>query len=303
MLKKKFRKWKIGYFADGPWSYRALDKLIADPSLSIEFIVPRADMPDQVLLEYANTHSIDALYPVKINTQSFIEQAKSYDCDLFVSMSFNQIFKEPLINLPKYNTINCHAGKLPFYRGRNVLNWVLINDEKEFGITVHFMDEGIDTGDIILQTSYSILESDNYATLLEKAYFGCAELLYKAIKQIQSNTYKTIRQTDIHPIGLYCGKRIEGDEIINWNSTSRELFNFIRAICRPGPIAHTTCKGRTVKINQARYIENAPTYINTPGQVLKKTQEGFLVKTKDSFIEILDFESDKKICVGDRFGT
>jgi methionyl-tRNA formyltransferase len=65
-------------------------------------------------------------------------------------MSFNQIFKSEIINLPRLKTINCHAGKLPFYRSRNILNWVLINDEKEFGITVHYVDEGIDTGDIIL---------------------------------------------------------------------------------------------------------------------------------------------------------
>ena len=64
-------------------------------------------------------------------------------------MSFNQILKKKIINLPHLKTINCHAGKLPFYRGRNVLNRVLINDENEFGITIHYIDEGIDTGDIV----------------------------------------------------------------------------------------------------------------------------------------------------------
>ena len=80
-------------------------------------------------------------------------------------MSFNQIFKREMIDLPKYGTINCHAGKLPFYRGRNILNWALINDEKEFGITVHYMDEGIDTGDIIVQRTYPIGEEDDYGIL------------------------------------------------------------------------------------------------------------------------------------------
>ena len=73
-------------------------------------------------------------------------------------MSFNQIFRKDIINLTPIGIINCHAGKLPFYRGRNILNWVLINDEKEFGITVHFVDEGIDTGDIILQKTFPITD-------------------------------------------------------------------------------------------------------------------------------------------------
>ena len=82
------------------------------------------------------------------------------------------------MSLPKLKTINCHAGKLPFYRGRDILNWVLINDEKEFGITVHYMDEGIDTGDIILQRTFPITDEDSYKTLLERSYDECANILY-----------------------------------------------------------------------------------------------------------------------------
>ena len=134
---------KIGYFADGPWSHRAFEKLVNDASIEIAFIVPRTDTADDTLKKYAENHSIDYLTPVKINTEEFYQVAKSYNCDLFVSMSFNQIFRKKIIDLPKHKTINCHAGKLPFYRGRNILNWALINDEKEFGITVHYVDEGI----------------------------------------------------------------------------------------------------------------------------------------------------------------
>jgi methionyl-tRNA formyltransferase len=94
-------------------------------------------------------YNIDYLKYENINSKNFIERIKTYFCDLFVSMSFNQIFKDEIINLTPLRIINCHAGKLPFYRGRNILNWVLINDEKEFGITVHYVDEGIDTGDFI----------------------------------------------------------------------------------------------------------------------------------------------------------
>ena len=71
--------------------------------------------------------------------------------------------------------------KIALLQGRNILNWVLINDESEFGITVHYVDEGIDTGDIIKQSTFQITDADDYSTLLEKAYSGCAELLSKAV--------------------------------------------------------------------------------------------------------------------------
>jgi methionyl-tRNA formyltransferase len=294
-------KFRIGYFADGPWSHKAFELLIQDEAIEICFIVPRTDTTDDTLKNFAEKYGIDYLHPVKVNSEEFIEKARSYNCDLFVSMSFNQIFREQVINLPKYNTINCHAGKLPFYRGRNVLNWALINDEKEFGISVHFVDEGIDTGDIILQQTYPITDKDTYGTLLEIAYDECAKLLYKAIKKIQDGSFKRVKQNTIHPVGFYCGRRTVGDEVIDWNSTSREIFNFVRALSSPGPLATTYIGNTPVRINRVRLIAQAPDYINTPGQILSKTENGFLVKTKDSFVEILEVDTEAKVRVGARF--
>lgn len=293
---------KIGYFADGPWSHRALELLLQDSSISVDFIVPRTDTQDKTLFSQAKKHDIDYLYPVKINSVDFIEQARSYSSDLFVSMSFNQIFRKEIINVPRLKTINCHAGKLPFYRGRNILNWAIINDETEFGITVHYIDEGIDTGDIILQNTYPISDQDDYSTLLSIAHEECATLLVQAIKQIQNGKATRTNQKNIHPTGFYCGKRGFGDEVIDWNQSSRQLFNFIRSICKPGPIARTSINGHEVKINEAVYIKDAPEYINTPGQLLMKTELGFLVKTLDSFIEIRNIESDISLKVGDKLG-
>ena len=292
-------KIKIGYFADGPWSHKAFEKIIADSTIDVQFIVPRTDTEDLTLKLFSEKYGIDYLHPVNINSVEFVEHAKIYECDLFVSMSFNQIFKKEIINLPKLKTINCHAGKLPFYRGRNILNWALINDEKDFGITVHFIDEGIDTGDIILQRVFPISDKDNYSTLLEVAYVECAEILYDAIKLIQNNEEVRINQNTIHPVGFYCGKRGIGDEIINWHQNSRDLYNFIRSICFPGPRATTSFNGFEVKINASRMIEDAVIYKGKPGQILLKTKDGFFVKTLDSFIEILEVESKVKLKVGE----
>lgn len=293
---------KIGYFADGPWSYKAFELLIVDKSIEIVFIVPRTDSNDAVLYNYSIKYNIPYHTGVKINSEDFFQLAQKYSCDLFVSMSFNQIFKPRITNLPLLGTINCHAGKLPFYRGRNILNWALINDEKEFGITVHFIDEGIDTGDIILQNIYQISEEDTYKTLLETAYIECANTLYNAIKQIQKKDYTRIIQKSIHPVGFYCGQRGSGDEIIDWNQSSRRLFNFIRAICHPGPKAHTLCNKNIIKINAVSLINKAPIYVGKEGQIVGKTERGLIVKTLDSTIEIFEIESETKLKVGDCLG-
>lgn len=291
---------RIGYFADGRWSHEAFKLLIQDEKINIKFICVRDDTTDETLKKYSEQYKIDYLKDRNINSEKFIMKLKEYNCDLFVSMSFNQIFKKQVIDISKLGVINCHAGKLPFYRGRNVLNWVLINDEKEFGITVHFVDEGIDTGDIILQKIFPISDEDNYDTLLKLSYIECAKLLYESIKLIRSQKYECIKQKDIHQIGLYCGMRQVGDEIIDWNQKSRDIFNFIRAICKPGPMGRSFIDNNEIKINKSKIIDNAPTYIGIPGQVIGVTDNGVFIKTKDSILEIVEYEYYKKIKIGDR---
>jgi methionyl-tRNA formyltransferase len=292
---------KIGYFADGPWSHRAFDKIIAEKDIEICFICPRSDTQDETLKNYSHEHKIDYLINSNINKPEFIDKLQSYQLDLLVSMSFNQIFKKDILSIFSNKVINCHAGKLPFYRGRNILNWVLINDEKEYGITVHYIDEGIDTGNIILQKTYPISDEDNYSTLLENSYEECGVLLLNAIKNIKGHVHESLDQESIHPVGMYCGKREIGDEIINWNQNSRDLFNFIRSICFPGPKAQSYIDNNCVKINKARFLVNAPNYKGTPGQILMKKGDSYFVKTIDSMIEIYEIESNVKIRVGDRF--
>ena len=258
------------------------------------------DRKDEFLFHLADSYNIPIEISSNINSAEFIGNVRKYNADLFVSMSFNQIFREEIMNLPRYKTINCHAGKLPFYRGRNILNWALINDEREFGITVHYIDSGIDTGDIILQETYPITDQDDYATLLERAYDGCADVLYRAVKMIQSNEVNTVKQADIDPIGMYCGMRREGDEILDWNQGSRDIFNFIRALCTPGPQAVSWINGIKISINKSRMVKGAHPYKNIPGQIIGKTADGFLVKTGDTMLEITEYTYSGNVRVGDR---
>jgi methionyl-tRNA formyltransferase len=291
---------KIGYFADGPWSHRAFEKIINKDEIDINFICARFDTSDSVLRACADKHKIPFLIHPDINSEDFITKTEVQNCDLFVSMSFNQIFKKDSLSLPRLGTINCHAGKLPFYRGRNILNWVLINDENEFGVTVHYVDEGIDTGDIIKQDCFEINDDDDYSTLLNRAYVGCAEALSNVIDDFLLGRIKRVTQDSITPFGLYCCGRGQGDENINWNSTSREIFNFVRAICAPGPKARCFNKKSEVKINKVQFYPNAPSYKGIPGSVLAKHKGVFLVKTSDSYIGLSEWESSIPIRVGDR---
>lgn len=275
---------KIGYFADGPWAHKAFELFLERENVEISFLVPRFDARDQYLIEKCKSNDIPVLFLEDVNTNESIAELKRYDANLYVSMSFNQILKKPILDAG-IDFINCHAGLLPNYRGRNVLNWALINNEKEFGVTVHYVDEGIDTGDIILQKRISIAEEDQYSDLLSKAVSGCAEILDESIQMIAVGTVKRTRQSDLGE-GFYCSKRGPGDEIIDWSKTTLELYNFIRGIAPPSIGATCFYSGQSLTLTKAKKIPFNHAHEGLPGVVVGKTEEGNLVKTKDGLLLI-----------------
>jgi len=296
------KKFRIGYFADGPWSHKAFEKIQSrNDCYEIVFIVPRIVTDDKVLESYAKEHDIPLLKGHNINTPEFIQLSSSFKCDLFVSMSFNQIFRKSTIEIPKLGTINCHAGMLPFYRGRNVLNWAIINGEKEIGVTVHYIDEGIDTGDIILQNKFPIMPEDDYGSVLEKAYIECANTLMQSLELFYNESVESIPQNEISAHGFYCGGRIEGDEFIDWNQSSLDIFNLIRGLNGPNLSAKTTYLGEHVSIYKCKFNNDWPNYKGIPGQVLIANSEGLLVKTSDNVIHITSYKSKTKISSSARF--
>lgn len=294
------KKTVIGYFADGPWSHESIHKLLADDSIKISFICARADGPDEKLREIAIKNRLTFFFPTKVNSEEFMNEIKDFECDLFVSMSYNQIFKSNILKLPRIGVINCHAGKLPFYRGRNVLNWALINGEREFGITTHFIDEGIDSGDIILQRTYTINQEDDYSTILSRAYEECPKILYDTIKLVQGGSYSVTKQSDIDQLGFYCVKRQAGDEIIDWDQSSFDLFNFVRALCIPGPSAKTFFNGEAIWINRVELVPGARNFKGIAGSIVAIEEKSFLVKTRDSFVRVLEWSTSYQPRIGHR---
>lgn len=279
----------ILFFGDGKWARLSFEQIVQREEFKILGVVLRYKTPDKQLKHMAKQKNIPVYICKNVNNDDFIKKIKEQDIDLCVSMSFDQIVKKELREVSKYGFINCHAGKLPNYRGRNVINWALINDEKEIGITVHFLDDGIDTGDIISQACIPITEEDNYGTLLEKVEHKCPEILLDAIYKIKYGRYNPIKQNFI--AGSYFSYRREGDELIDWNWTSRKIHNFIRALYHPGPGAQTFYKNQKIYIWESEET-NYPSYISTPGEVIYKDAEGVIVKTGDTAIKIKKISKD-----------
>ncbi|MDD3050184.1 MAG: methionyl-tRNA formyltransferase [Candidatus Cloacimonetes bacterium] len=279
------------FYGDGPWAHLSLKKLSSLQNVLIKGVVLRHETQDPELKKIADSIGLSTHVEKNVNSKGFIEFSKSLKLDLSISMSFNQIIKKELRGTNKLGFINCHAGKLPYYRGRNILNWVLINDEKEFGVTVHYIDDGIDTGDIICQEAVPIVDEDNYSTLLDKAIAKCPDVLLDAVNRIANNNVNPIRQN--HLSGSYFSYRREGDEIIDWNWNSRRIFNFIRALVKPSPGAQTSLGGKRIYIWESEET-SFKNYISTCGEIIKRDEDGVYVKTGDNVIKITKVSYETK---------
>ena len=283
----------IGFFGDDIWAHKALKLLILDKTIKISFVCGRLKTKDKKLKEIAEKNKIKFLKIKNVNSSKFIEYIKRNKIDLLCSMSYNQIFKNEIINSVKKKIINCHAGKLPFYRGRSILNWVLINGEKDFGITTHFINNKIDKGNIINQKIFKINKKDNFHSLLKKCYTECPNLLYKSIKEIQTNKYKSIPQSKISKQFSYFPKRKNGDEIIDKNLSALKIQNFVRGLVKPGPFARLKFKNNLIYIKKITII-NKKNNLQANTFIFNKRKIYFLAGDK-KMLRVDSWSSKKKI--------
>lgn len=289
---------KIGFWGNGPWAHESLELLLKHDAFEVVFVVGRTGVCDSILEGIAYRNDIPFFRPPDANNEDFINVVLGFSPDLNVSMSYDQIIKKSLFECAYLGFINCHAGALPFYRGRNVLNWAIINGEKQFGITVHYIDEGIDTGDIVRQEFIDITSEDDYGTVLSKAEKSCPRVLLAALHEIVAGKEKRIPQNTIHPVGFYCGKRVDGDELIDWNWSSERIHNFVRGIAPPAPCALSYVGGEEVRIVKTSLVKNAPAYIGTAGEVVGKCEGGCIVKTGDTVLLVREItRSYQQECV------
>jgi methionyl-tRNA formyltransferase len=276
---------KILFFGDGAWAANSL-RLIAARPWTIGAVVLRRQPSSGALAEAARDLGLPVLQPRDVNSAEFLDIVRSFAPDLNVSVSYDQIVRRPLLEAAPLGFVNFHAGKLPSYRGKNVVNWALINGETEIGVTGHYMDEGIDTGDILLQRTLPIGWTDTYGDVLDRVVAAFPDLVETALAMIADGV--AVRRPQAHLPGTYFAARREGDEWLDWSDTSRHLHNKVRAIARPGPGALTLVGGQPVVVWRAHWDPTGPNYLATPGEVVGRRADGVFVKTGDSTLLVLE---------------
>lgn len=281
---------RIIFMGDGPWAIESLRRLVEEP-VEIAAVVLRREPTDPKLAETARHLGLRVLQPHSIKDPDTISELASLEADLGLSVSYDQILSPAVLATARRGYVNFHAGKLPFYRGRSVLNWALINGETEIGVTAHYVDEGIDTGDIILQRTFPVGWTDTFAEVLDMAVAEIQTLVVETVDLFLAGEPR--RRSQRGDTGSYFPRRREGDEWLDWSASSRDLYNKIRAITRPGPGARSWLGTRHVIVWRAAYDPGWPSYAAIPGMVLGvEDGVGIYVKTGDSRLLVQQVELD-----------
>jgi len=217
--------------------------------------------------------------PNNINKQEFIDYIiDTYNPDLCLLVGYPQIIKNNFFNKFSYGCINCHASPLPFYRGAAPLNWALIRGEKQWGISIIKIDQGIDTGDILAQDFFTISKNDTIKTLTEKVNALYPPLIIKTIMGMVKGHLNVIKQDTLS--GSFCTKRFPDDGRIQWKTmNSIEIHNLVRALTEPYPGAFTFYKGEKLKIWETALVQEE--YIGIPGRIAGLRDDGVIVIAKD----------------------
>jgi methionyl-tRNA formyltransferase len=279
------------------WACLTLERLVLDGHTIVGVITEKDEFDKQgykdfaefgcyaSLKEIATSLGLEVYQPDDINSPDFLKVIEEMRPEIIVIVSYHGIIRKQL--LEKYKIINAHGALLPFYRGRAPINWAIINGEKYTGVTVHFVDSGIDTGDIILQETMTIGPDDTAIEVLKKTLPIYPRLVSDALHLIESGKVKSTKQSMFE--GSYFPKRTEKDGRIDWNRTSVDIYNFIRALARPYPGAFTYIDGKKLCILGASNPRRNKTRISqVPGLVFGVSEGGSMkVSTADSYIEII----------------
>lgn len=185
---------------------------------------------------YALAHNLTILQPTNLKNEDFLQQLNLLQGNLFIVVAFRMLPKE-VWQMPTYGTFNLHASLLPNYRGAAPINWAIINGEIETGVTTFFIDEKIDTGNIIMQQKTTILPSETVGELHDKLMAIGSELVVKTAKLIENNAVQTIPQSKRE---ISNAPKLNSENCkINWNNNIDQIYNHIRGL-NPHPAAWTT---------------------------------------------------------------
>ena len=283
---------KVVFMGTPEFSVPVLQKLIEKTNVVLVVTQPDKKVGRHQILEStpvkkeAIKHNIEVFQPIKIKEdyKTIIEK----NPDIIVTCAYGQIIPNILLETPLFGAINVHASLLPKLRGGAPIHKSIIDGYQETGITIMYMTEKMDAGDIISQETIPILEDDNVGTLHDKLSICGSNLLIESLKDIFNKTNKRIKQNESEVTFAYNITREE--ELIDFSKTSKEVHNLIRGLY-PYPIAYTKLNGEIIKITMSKIDESKK---GEPGEITEITKEGIKVKCKDKSIIIMKLKPSGK---------
>lgn len=240
--------------------------------------------------ELAAELKLPVFQPERVNDE--VEKIRAFEPDVLVVAAYGQILSKALLEVPKMGSVNLHASLLPKYRGAAPIQWALICGERETGVTTFLMDEGLDTGPILLQRELAITDEDTAGTLEEKLAELGAELMLETLQGLERGTLTPRPQDDSQATKAPKIKKEMGR--LDWAKSARELFNLIRAL-EPTPGAYTFYKGRRLKVHRGRVVEGESA--GEPGEVVS-LQGGLIVQTGEGALELVEVQPEGKRIMG-----
>jgi len=233
--------------------YACLGELL-DLGVDVPFVITHRDAPgEQVwfgsVADRAAEAGVSTITPSDVNAPEVLERVAAERPDFLFSFYFRHMMKAPLLELPTRGALNMHGSLLPAYRGRAPVNWVLVNGEKETGVTLHYMDERPDHGEVVSQQRVPISRDDTALTLTRKLAVAARTALRESIPLLEAGTAPRIVQD--HTRSSYFGGRGPADGEIDWSQPAESIRNLIRAVTHPWPGAFSFVRDRKLLVWRA----------------------------------------------------
>ncbi|MGN1385180.1 MAG: methionyl-tRNA formyltransferase [Bacillus sp. (in: firmicutes)] len=241
--------------------------------------------PPPVKVE-ALKHNIPVYQPEKIRNREDLDQILALNPDLIVTAAFGQILPKELLDAPKLGCINVHASLLPELRGGAPIHYAILEGKKQTGITIMYMAEKLDAGDILTQASVEIAEDDNVGTLHDKLSAIGSDLLSETLPKLIAGELKGIPQDDAKATFASNIKREQ--ERIDWSASGEDIYNKVRGL-NPWPVAYTTLQDKVLKVWKAEKVTSDAQA--APGEIISREEDGFIVKTgNETAIKITELQ-------------
>lgn len=244
--------------------------------------------------KFALENNLNIVEPVDLKDSNFVDEITHFNPDLIVVVAFRILPKE-IFSIPKFGSFNLHASLLPKYRGAAPINWALINGETETGVTTFFLDEKVDTGNIIMQNKCEITETDNAGTLHDKLANIGARTVLSTVSLIEMTNGNVPVYPQDESLFTKAPKIFKEFCEINWDNSIETVHNFIRGLS-PVPTAYTFHNNKFIKIYKSAkcFAKNKPEDISVePGKLFKEDNKLF-VFCNDGLIEIKELQIEGK---------